>query len=96
MIIIRIVRMTFYPEKTSEFQRIFEQSENVIRNMPGCLYLELWRDVADPNIFVTHSHWESVETLDDYRRTEFFGLVWKKTKALFADKPLAFSVEKVS
>lgn len=96
MIIIRIVRMTFFPEKTIEFQRIFEQCKNDIRSMPGCLYLELWRDVDNPNIFVTHSHWESVETLDDYKRTEFFGLIWKKTKMLFADKAQAFSVEKVS
>ncbi|MBE9464983.1 putative quinol monooxygenase [Dyadobacter subterraneus] len=96
MTIIRIVRMTFLPEKINEFQRIFEQCKNDIRSMPGCLHLELWRDVDNPNIFVTHSHWESVETLEDYKRTEFFGLIWKKTKILFADTPQAFSVEKIS
>lgn len=95
MIIIRIVRMTFLHEKTGEFQRIFEQCKNDIENMPGCLYLELWRDLDQPDIFVTYSHWESEETLDDYRRTEYFGVLWKKTKALFAEPPLTFSVKKV-
>lgn len=96
MIIIRIVRMTFLPEKTNEFQRIFEQCKNDIKSMPGCLHLELWQDTDQPNVFMTYSHWESEEALENYRRTEFFGLIWKKTKVLFADAPLAFSAEKVS
>lgn len=96
MIAIRIVRMTFLPEKISEFLKIFEYSKEDIRNMPGCLYLELWRDLSNPNILITHSHWESEEMLNAYRRTEFFTLVWKRTKALFAEAPLVFSAEKVS
>ena len=96
MVIIRIVKMTFLPEKISEFQSIFEKCQNDIKQMPGCLHLELWRDVDNPNIFVTYSHWETEEYLNTYRNTEFFGLIWKRTKALFADKSLAFSVEKVS
>jgi len=96
MVIIRIVRMTFVPEKISEFQRIFEQCQHDIRQMPGCLHLELWRDIDNPNVFLTHSHWETEEMLNAYRRTEFFGLIWKKTKVLFAEQPLAFSVQKVS
>jgi quinol monooxygenase YgiN len=94
--IIRIVRMTFLPEKTDEFLRIFELCKNDIQSMPGCLHLELWQDIDTPHTFVTHSHWESVETLDDYRRTEFFGVLWKKVRVLFAEAPLAFSVEKLS
>jgi quinol monooxygenase YgiN len=95
MIIIRIVRMTFLPEKAGEFQRMFEQCKNDIQSMPGCLYLELWRDLDQPNIFVTYSHWESEQAFDDYRRTEFFGVLWKKTKAFFAEAPVLFSAEKV-
>ncbi|WP_255717813.1 putative quinol monooxygenase [Dyadobacter sp. CY345] len=96
MVIIRIVRMTFLPEKITEFETIFEKCRNDIKQMPGCLHLELWRDTDNPDIFVTCSHWESEEYLNTYRKTAFFGIIWKKTKALFADKPLAFSVEKLS
>jgi quinol monooxygenase YgiN len=95
-VIIRIVRMTFLPEKIDEFQSIFEKCQVGIKQMPGCMHLELWRDVNNPNIFITHSHWETEEYLNTYRDTEFFHLVWKKTKAFFADKPLAFSVEKIA
>lgn len=94
--IIRIVRMTFLPEKISEFQSIFEKCQHGIKQMPGCLHLELWRDLDNPDVLITHSHWETEEYLNAYRRTEFFRLIWKKTKALFADKPLAFSVEKIA
>jgi quinol monooxygenase YgiN len=96
MIVIRVVRMTFLPDKTDEFQRIFEKCQSDIKNMPGCLHLELWQDTDQPNIFVTYSHWESEETLNDYKRTAFFGVVWKKTKALFSDAPQVFSAKRVS
>ncbi|WP_221394249.1 putative quinol monooxygenase [Dyadobacter sp. NIV53] len=93
--IIRIVRMTFSPEKTTMFLDIFNQSKNEILGMKGCLYLELWRDLHEQNVFVTHSHWDSEEALNDYRKSEYFGKVWKQTKTLFTEKALAFSVERV-
>lgn len=93
--IIRIVRMTFIPEKTDVFVDIFNQSKSDILGMEGCLYLELWRDLHEQNVYITHSHWESEEALNDYRKSEFFGKVWKQTKTLFIEKPMAFSVERV-
>jgi quinol monooxygenase YgiN len=88
----RIVRMTFEPERLADFLAIFRASENKIRNMPGCRYLELWQDAAAPNIYCTYSHWDSAADLDAYRRSALFGQVWPATKALFAAPPLAFSV----
>lgn len=93
--LIRIVRMTFAVDKTDEFQEIFNQSKNNILAMPGCLHLELWQDLHDANVFVTHSHWESEEALNAYRNSVLFIGVWAKTKVLFSEKPLAFSVKKL-
>ena len=93
--IIRIVKMTFDPARIEMFLEIFNKSRNEIAAMPGCLYLELWKDVDCPNSYVTHSHWESVEALDAYRESAFFGKIWKETKAMFIEKPVAFSVERV-
>lgn len=93
--IIRIVRMNFNPEKIEAFLDIFNQSKKDILAVNGCLHLELWRDLHASNVFVTHSHWESEATLNTYRDSEFFGKVWKETKTLFTEKPLAFSVERV-
>ena len=94
--IIRMVRMTFQEDKTEEFQEIFNSSKDKIRAMAGCSHLELLRDINQPNIFMTHSHWESEKALNNYRDSELFRSTWAKTKILFADKPLAFSVESIT
>jgi quinol monooxygenase YgiN len=93
--LIRIVRMTFSPEQVPEFLEIFRQSEKQIRQMPGCRFLELWQDAEQPHVYCTHSHWDSADALNAYRRSELFGQVWPATKALFQAPPLAFSVHQV-
>jgi quinol monooxygenase YgiN len=93
--LIRIVRMTFAPENVPAFLEIFRQSENQIRQMPGCRFLELWQDAELPNIYCTHSHWDSADALNAYRHSELFGQVWPATKKLFSAAPIAFSVHRV-
>ncbi len=93
--LIRIVRMTFRPEAITAFLENFEANKNSIRNFPGCCHLELWEDHHSKNIFMTYSHWESEEALNQYRDSELFKSVWSFTKALFAEKPQAFSSKKM-
>ncbi len=91
--IIRIVKMTFKPEKVNEFLTIFDESKQLIRAMPGCTHLELLNDLKEPNIFFTYSYWNSENELNNYRNSDLFLTVWKKTKALFIAKAEAWSVE---
>ncbi|OUJ72450.1 putative quinol monooxygenase [Hymenobacter crusticola] len=91
--IIRIVRMSFRPDAIADFLQLFSASENKIRQVPGCHHLELWQDVDQPHTYCTYSHWESVATLDSYRRSALFGEVWPATKKLFAAPAQAFSVQ---
>jgi quinol monooxygenase YgiN len=70
---------------------IFHQSKERIRNFEGCHHLELWQDLDTPNVFTTHSHWQGVEALEQYRQSDLFKTTWAATKVLFADKPQAFS-----
>jgi quinol monooxygenase YgiN len=93
--LIRIVRMTFKTEKVSTFLENFERNKHLIRNFPGCQHLELWEDHSEKNIFVTYSHWESEEALNEYLDSELFKSVWSFTKALFSEKAQAFSVNKL-
>lgn len=93
--LIRIVRMTFQVEKVDEFLEIFAQSKHRIRAMPGCQHLELLRDYDQPNIFITHSHWDDDAALNHYRNSELFKVTWAKTKVLFSEKPVAFSSRKI-
>jgi quinol monooxygenase YgiN len=91
--IVRIVQMTFQPEKVRTFLALFEESKQLIRGFDGCAHLELWSDTKNENIFFTYSIWESENHLDHYRFSPLFKDIWPKTKALFADKPQAWSVQ---
>lgn len=83
----RIVKLTFAEDQTNAFLQIFEESKHKIIAFEGCRHLELFRATQTPNIFFTYSYWDHQEALDQYRQSELFGKTWKKTKALFADKP---------
>jgi quinol monooxygenase YgiN len=87
--------MTFKEGTRADFLQNFEENKSAIRNSPGCHHLELWEDEHDKNIFLTYSHWESEEFLNQYRDSELFKTVWSFTKALFTAKPIAFSSKKL-
>ena len=95
MSLIRVVRMTFHPEKAAAFLENFETHKSLIRNFPGCHHLELWQDHDKKNIFVTYSYWESEEALNQYRDSQLFKSLWDFTKALFSEKPQAWSTKKL-
>ena len=92
---VRIVKMRFHEENIETFLENFEENKNHIRNFEGNRLLELYRDKNDPRIFFTYSYWENESDLENYRKSELFGGVWKFTKALFSDKPEAWSVDKL-
>ncbi len=92
----RIVKLTFQEDKTNDFIQIFEESKDKIRAMSGCQHVEMLRAVAPDNVFFTFSIWESENHLNAYRDSELFGLTWKKTKALFSEKPEAWTVNLLS
>ena len=91
--ITRIVKLTFRPEETPAFLEIFEGSKDAIRNFPGCRHLELLR--AGP-VFFTYSRWDDEAALEKYRRSELFQSTWSRTKALFAARPEAWTVESLA
>jgi len=91
--LIRIVKMSFEPSKTETFLRIFKESKIKIRAMEGCTHLELLQDYNQPNGFSTYSYWVNEEALNNYRNSELFKKVWSTTKALFNEKPIAFSLK---
>jgi quinol monooxygenase YgiN len=93
--LIRVVRMTFQPEKVDAFLQNLEANKHRIRNFQGCLHLEVWSDFHAKNIFTTYSIWENEEALNNYRDSELFKTVWGFTKSLFLEKPIAFSSKKI-
>ena len=91
--IVRVVKMNFREEEVSNFLVLFNERKVLIRSFEGCHHLELWQETGRNNVFFTYSIWESEQHLDHYRFSELFKDTWAKTKALFADKPQAWSVE---
>lgn len=89
--IIRLVRMTLHPEARDAFLERFDASASKIRAFPGCTHLELWQGARFPNILTTYSHWESLEALERYRRSDLFRETWENVKSLFAAPPVAHS-----
>lgn len=90
--ITRIVKMNFKASEIDNFLIIFNQSKNEIRNMPGCNHLELWNSQTEATVFYTYSIWDSENDLNNYRNSELFQSVWPATKALFASKAEASSL----
>lgn len=91
----RIVKLTFDPAKTDDFLSVFEEMKLQIRSFEGCSHLELWRSRSEPNVFFTFSIWDTEAHLDAYRQSELFQGTWRRTKALFAARPEAWSVDTV-
>lgn len=95
MALIRIVRMTFRPDKVNDFLALFNEYQHKIAEVEGCDHLELHRDIDNSTVFATYSLWDDPRSLDWYRQSDLFNEVWGKTKALFGGKPQAFSHERM-
>lgn len=93
---VRIVKLTFQEDKIEAFLANFEEIKQQIRNFEGNEFLELYQDKHDARIFFTYSYWRDEDALEKYRKSALFNEVWTYTKSLFADKPEAWSVNKLA
>ena len=93
--ITRIVKLTISPAKKEEFKSIFFANKDHIKNFEGCLHVKLLQDKKYDNVFFTFSKWEKLENIENYRKSELFGGVWKKTKACFCAPPEAWSTDEL-
>ena len=92
--IVRLVKLTFQTHHVDEFLDLFGQKKDLIRQFPGCRYLQLLQ--ADAQTFFTISHWDDENALDNYRHSELFRATWAKTRILFAAPPRAWSMNPVA
>ena len=94
--LVRIVKMTFLPEKVTAFQKAFEERKELIATFEGCSGVRLLRDINSPNTFFTYSTWDTEEHLNVYRQSTLFTETWSIVKRWFNAKPEAWSVAEVS
>ena len=92
----RFVKLTFRPELVETFlTTVFEPSKQQIRAFPGCRHMELLRSTDQANVLFTFSLWEDAAALEAYRQSDLFRSTWAKSKALFAERAEAWSLEVV-
>ena len=96
MAIQRIVKLTFELNRCDDFQSFFTEIKDQIAAQPGCFEVRLLKDQAKTGIFFTYSIWDNQASLDAYRETELFGMVWPKVKNWFAARPEAWSTDLVA
>ena len=90
----RFVKLTFRPEAVDTFLHlVFEPSKTLIRNVPGCRHMELLQSTGQSNVLFTFSLWDDAAALEAYRQSDLFRTTWAKTRALFAEKAEAWSLE---
>ncbi len=92
----RIVKLTFQPEKVTDFLKVFEATKSQIAAFEGCESLQLMKPEGSDNVFFTVSRWQAASYLEAYRNSAFFADVWSRTKIHFADKPEAWSLEAIA
>ncbi len=89
--IVRLVRMSFQPDKVDDFLQLFNRVAGYIRSFPGCHRLELLADHTDEQVFTTYSIWDSPHDLEEYRRSPLFEDTWRRTREMFSENPAAVS-----
>ena len=90
----RIVKLEIQANAVEEFLQLFKNSKATILASEGCFKVELLSDLNNKCLFFTYSLWENEEALNNYRKSEFFGKIWPKTKSILATKPSAWSLNK--
>jgi quinol monooxygenase YgiN len=89
--IVRLVSLSFKPDKLEEFKQLYEEVVHQIRAHPGCLFVQLVTDTGGQGDCYTISHWRSQESLDAYPHSQFFRGVWPRIKEMLREKPWAQS-----
>jgi quinol monooxygenase YgiN len=91
---IRVVKLSFKPAHSNDFNELFEERKERIKSFQGCTYLELWQDHNEEGVFYTYSIWDDEQKLEAYRMSTFFQETWSIIKPWFSQKPMAFSANK--
>jgi (4S)-4-hydroxy-5-phosphonooxypentane-2,3-dione isomerase len=91
--IVRLVKMHFKPEKVEDFLTFLTKYKAEIRAFPGCQLVEILQKKDQPEVIITHSHWQSESDLENYRVSDLFGFVWANTKIHFQSKAEATTLE---
>ena len=87
--------MSFQSQSLAEFLDFINKHKNKIRNFNGCRLLEIYQEQDDASTIFSYSHWDSIESLENYRKSKLFRELWATTKTWFKEPPEAWTVDKI-
>ena len=90
--ITRLVKLTLQPDKASQFEAIFYNTQSLIENSAGCRKTSLFKVAGAESQYFTISYWNSEQNLQDYRASDLFRNVWSTVKPLFSAKAEAWTL----
>ena len=91
----RLVRLTVDESNLDVFDALFRKHHSDIEAQPGCLGVDLLTENGNACVRATLSMWDSEASLNAYRKSELFGVVWPATKRLFGAPPEVWTYEMV-
>ena len=69
------------PERVEMFSKFLtEEAADAVANEPGCRQFLVSRSVEEPNVFTLAEFYDSVEALDEHRKTPHFILFRERVK----------------
>jgi quinol monooxygenase YgiN len=86
MIIVRITMNALLEKRTEVMQTLLSMIEPT-ENVRGCLSCHIFRDIEDKNGFGLIVEWETRKDLDDYIKSDIFGVLLG-TKSLLCEPAL--------
>lgn len=93
--ITRLVKLSLHPDKTTEFETIFYQSQALIEGFEGCEKTNLFKVSGSAGQYFTISYWQNEQHLENYRASDLFKNVWSTVKPLFSAKAEAWTLKGV-
>lgn len=87
--------MVFQPGQSGTFEQIFLTTRDRIQSSPGCVSVDLWKDLKQPDTYMTYSIWHAEADLNRYRDSELFKETWSRVKPLFSAPAEVHTMEKI-
>ena len=96
LMITRIVKLTVNPSRFHEFVSVYTEAQKTIRTFKGCIQLNVYTDVQQPNVVFTVSQWNTESDLNHYRFSPFFKSIWTTVKPMFSANAEAWSLSELN
>lgn len=91
--ITRIVKMNIRESEVEKFKELIKPIQDKIREVDGCMSVNILCDKSIPTKFFSYSIWLSEKHLARYKKSELFKTTWAEAKKLFSTHAQVWTVQ---